>query len=213
MSVGGPVLGVARVVLRLPEQPVLEDDLGPLHVVLEIDERLNEVLGKNLLPLPVDARVELPFHREQHDVEADTQLMPDVATRLEALRGTLDVLERPGQQRKRASQDGVQRRDSSAERPGHDVLLDGSEIAGRDTSVGRPRRHRGSIHWPASRGPVFRTIKLCGLALGVALAIGHAAAALEPVADKLVVLTFDDSKASHYTVVRPLLKQYGFGAM
>ena len=36
--------------------------------------------------------------------------------------------------------------------------------------------------------------------------------ALEPIPDKLVVLTFDDSKASHYTVVRPLLKKYGFGA-
>ena len=36
--------------------------------------------------------------------------------------------------------------------------------------------------------------------------------ALEPVSDKLVVLTFDDSVASHYTVVRPLLKRYGFGA-
>ena len=35
---------------------------------------------------------------------------------------------------------------------------------------------------------------------------------LEPIPDKLVVLTFDDSKASHYTVVRPLLKKYGFGA-
>jgi peptidoglycan-N-acetylglucosamine deacetylase len=35
---------------------------------------------------------------------------------------------------------------------------------------------------------------------------------LEPIPDGLVVLTFDDSKASHYTVVRPLLKKYGFGA-
>jgi len=33
-----------------------------------------------------------------------------------------------------------------------------------------------------------------------------------PVPDKLVVLTFDDSSASHYTVARPLLKRYGFGA-
>lgn len=30
--------------------------------------------------------------------------------------------------------------------------------------------------------------------------------------DKLVVLTFDDSVASHATVVAPLLKKYGFGA-
>jgi protein-S-isoprenylcysteine O-methyltransferase Ste14/peptidoglycan/xylan/chitin deacetylase (PgdA/CDA1 family) len=35
---------------------------------------------------------------------------------------------------------------------------------------------------------------------------------LERIPDKLVVLTFDDSVASHYTVVRPLLKRYGFGA-
>lgn len=45
-----------------------------------------------------------------------------------------------------------------------------------------------------------------------AMSIGPAAAVLNPVPDKLVVLTFDDSKASHYTVVRPLLKKYGFGA-
>lgn len=32
------------------------------------------------------------------------------------------------------------------------------------------------------------------------------------VPDKLVVLTFDDATASHYSVVAPLLKQYGFGA-
>ena len=30
--------------------------------------------------------------------------------------------------------------------------------------------------------------------------------------DRLVVLTFDDSAKSHYTIVRPLLKEYGFGA-
>jgi peptidoglycan/xylan/chitin deacetylase (PgdA/CDA1 family) len=30
--------------------------------------------------------------------------------------------------------------------------------------------------------------------------------------DKLVVLTFDDSAKSHFTVVRPILKRYGFGA-
>src|ERR1044071_8171708 len=36
--------------------------------------------------------------------------------------------------------------------------------------------------------------------------------AMEPVPDKLVVLTFDDAVASHYAVVRPLLQRYGFGA-
>jgi len=34
----------------------------------------------------------------------------------------------------------------------------------------------------------------------------------KPIPDKLVVLTFDDSARSHYTFVRPLLKQYEFGA-
>lgn len=35
---------------------------------------------------------------------------------------------------------------------------------------------------------------------------------LEPVPDKLVVLTFDDSVKSHFTVVRPILLKYEFGA-
>jgi peptidoglycan/xylan/chitin deacetylase (PgdA/CDA1 family) len=34
----------------------------------------------------------------------------------------------------------------------------------------------------------------------------------ERVPEKLVVLTFDDSSASHYSVAAPLLKRYGFGA-
>jgi peptidoglycan/xylan/chitin deacetylase (PgdA/CDA1 family) len=38
------------------------------------------------------------------------------------------------------------------------------------------------------------------------------ARALEAVPEKLVVLTFDDSVASHHSVVRPILKRYGFGA-
>lgn len=36
--------------------------------------------------------------------------------------------------------------------------------------------------------------------------------ALEPIPDKLVVLTFDDAVKSHYTVVRRILKQHKFGA-
>ena len=38
------------------------------------------------------------------------------------------------------------------------------------------------------------------------------ALALEPIPDKLVVLTFDDSSKSHVTVAAPLLKKHGFGA-
>jgi len=39
-----------------------------------------------------------------------------------------------------------------------------------------------------------------------------AAHAREPIPEKLVVLTFDDSSKSHFTVARPILKEYGFGA-
>ena len=35
---------------------------------------------------------------------------------------------------------------------------------------------------------------------------------LLPIPDKLVVLTFDDSVKSHFTVARPILKHHGFGA-
>jgi peptidoglycan/xylan/chitin deacetylase (PgdA/CDA1 family) len=38
------------------------------------------------------------------------------------------------------------------------------------------------------------------------------AIAVEPIPDKLVVLTFDDASKSHATVVGPLLKKYKFGA-
>ncbi|WP_459063148.1 polysaccharide deacetylase family protein [Flavitalea flava] len=34
----------------------------------------------------------------------------------------------------------------------------------------------------------------------------------DTLSEKIVVLTFDDAVKSHYTVVAPLLKQYGFGA-
>lgn len=50
----------------------------------------------------------------------------------------------------------------------------------------------------------------------VVLAISHgvdvSVKASDPVPEKLVVLTFDDSAKSHYTVVRPILLRYGFGA-
>jgi peptidoglycan/xylan/chitin deacetylase (PgdA/CDA1 family) len=38
------------------------------------------------------------------------------------------------------------------------------------------------------------------------------ACAVEPIPDRLVVLTFDDASKSHYTVARPILKKHGFGA-
>jgi len=44
------------------------------------------------------------------------------------------------------------------------------------------------------------------------VAFAAAAPAVEPVPDKIVVLTFDDASKSHYTVGRPLLKKHKFGA-
>lgn len=51
---------------------------------------------------------------------------------------------------------------------------------------------------------------LCSLGLGLGVAMP--AWGLEPIPERLVVLTFDDSAKSHVTVVRPLLKELGFGA-
>ncbi len=46
----------------------------------------------------------------------------------------------------------------------------------------------------------------------VAPLVGAPAAALEPIPDRLVVLTFDDAARSHYEVARPILAARGFGA-
>ncbi len=46
----------------------------------------------------------------------------------------------------------------------------------------------------------------------LSIALITSAKASDPVPEKLVVLTFDDSAKSHYTVVRPILLHYGFGA-
>ena len=42
--------------------------------------------------------------------------------------------------------------------------------------------------------------------------IGYSRILKKSILDKLVVFTFDDATASHYSVVAPLLKKYGFGA-
>jgi peptidoglycan/xylan/chitin deacetylase (PgdA/CDA1 family) len=55
----------------------------------------------------------------------------------------------------------------------------------------------------------FYSCLICFLALNKGAAV---AGDLQPIPDKLVVLTFDDSAKSHYTTVRPILKRYGFGA-
>jgi peptidoglycan/xylan/chitin deacetylase (PgdA/CDA1 family) len=50
------------------------------------------------------------------------------------------------------------------------------------------------------------------LAALVLLSLGSPAFSLEPIPDRLVVLTFDDAAKSHYTVARPILRKYRFGA-
>ena len=61
---------------------------------------------------------------------------------------------------------------------------------------------------PLVRVPAIVFLGVCALLFSARVV----AAELERIPDKLVVLTFDDSVASQYSVVRPLLKQYGFGA-
>jgi peptidoglycan/xylan/chitin deacetylase (PgdA/CDA1 family) len=50
------------------------------------------------------------------------------------------------------------------------------------------------------------------LAVLTALLLGSPAVTQAPIPDKLVVLTFDDAAKSHYTVARPILMKYKFGA-
>lgn len=52
----------------------------------------------------------------------------------------------------------------------------------------------------------------CCLVIAGLILFTSVAKALEPIPDRLVVLTFDDASKSHYTVVRPLLKKLHFGA-
>jgi len=55
--------------------------------------------------------------------------------------------------------------------------------------------------------------KIAVLILLLAISIfGFAGIIKKRIPDKLVVLTLDDATASHYSIVAPLLKEYGFGA-
>src|SRR5215472_391407 len=75
--------------------------------------------------------------------------------------------------------------------------------------LGRKRRCTDKAGFSAEREvPMQRLVQSAFLVILWA----DAAFAKEPIPDKLVVLTFDDSSKSHFTVARPLLKKYGFGA-
>ncbi len=62
-----------------------------------------------------------------------------------------------------------------------------------------------------SAGSVVRKL-VAALCLSLCWWSAAKTSAREPVPERLVVLTFDDSVKSHYTVARPILKKYGFGA-
>src|SRR5512138_601475 len=73
--------------------------------------------------------------------------------------------------------------------------------------------NRSSVTCDTPNAPIVMRTLLLSIAAVIACGLAQPnLLAAEPVPDKLVVLTFDDSVASHYTVARPLLKQYGFGA-
>jgi len=56
-----------------------------------------------------------------------------------------------------------------------------------------------------------KTTSILVLILAISVS-GFAGIVKKRIPDKLVVLTFDDATASQYSVVAPLLKEYGFGA-
>src|SRR5438270_1891668 len=55
-------------------------------------------------------------------------------------------------------------------------------------------------------------MKRCFAALVALFVCAAPLRGLEPIPDKLVVLTFDDASKSHYTIARPLLLKHLFGA-
>lgn len=54
---------------------------------------------------------------------------------------------------------------------------------------------------------IFRILLLLLMAIP-----GYSGLVKKQIPDKLIVLSFDDATASHYSVVAPLLKEFGFGA-
>ena len=60
--------------------------------------------------------------------------------------------------------------------------------------------------------PIFSGVRSLLSGLLLVVVTGLQLSGQEPVPDKLVVLTFDDSSRSHYDVARPILKKYGFSA-
>lgn len=99
----------------------------------------------------------------------------------------------------------------------------------RPPGIGRIRTFAEGVTMHAALTMAFSTpanrratVVRAAAAVLLAFALPHAAAAADavadptgilrkPIPDKLVVLTFDDGPASHFAVVAPILKSFGFG--
>jgi hypothetical protein len=53
---------------------------------------------------------------------------------------------------------------------------------------------------------------VCLFVIGLFHSLASAQTPCQPAQKPIVVLTFDDSVKSHFTIARPILKEYGFGA-
>jgi peptidoglycan/xylan/chitin deacetylase (PgdA/CDA1 family) len=71
---------------------------------------------------------------------------------------------------------------------------------------------RIALNKPLIPSRLLTILALLGFSSYLVSGIWSFAATVDSVPNKTLVLTFDDSVASQYTVVRPILKQYGFGA-
>ncbi len=76
-----------------------------------------------------------------------------------------------------------------------------------------PRHHHAPlVHHSLSCATRCATAVLAVTAIALSCVPAFAQATPQPVPNRIVVLTFDDTAKSHYTTVRPILKRYGFGA-
>src|SRR5262249_5395042 len=95
-----------------------------------------------------------------------------------------------------------------AQRPVIYRIASGGDRSARDnafaTAPARQPNHPSLKRRPVMKNPLLSILFLTLCATPVL--------PRDPIPDRLVVLTFDDASKSHFTVARPLLKKYGFGA-
>lgn len=90
--------------------------------------------------------------------------------------------------------------------------IEGADSPTQVTNHGDPARRSSGVSADV-RFQVNQGFFVCAFLILLTLFLAApSAGALEPIPDKLVVLTFDDSVKSHFTVVREALLKYEFGA-